>query len=79
MDADAIAAAQERAEVARLRLQRDVLFMMLLLGTGAVLATGAGIFVRLAPSWANPAQVALGTLGVYVGALSMLVPFVRRR
>lgn len=77
--ADAIAAAQERAEVERLRLQRNALFMLLLLGIGAALGIGAGIVVRLAPSWANPAQVALGTLGVHVGALAVLVPFVRRR
>ncbi|WP_405812965.1 hypothetical protein [Streptomyces sp. NBC_00040] len=37
------------------------------------------LLVRLAPSWADPAQVALGTLGVYVAAWAVLVPFLRRR
>ncbi|MGZ9935882.1 hypothetical protein ACXNSR_39085 (plasmid) [Streptomyces sp. NC-S4] len=76
------AAAQEQTgaqELARLRRQRDVLFLLLLLGIGAVLAGGAGIVVRLAPSWADPAQVALGTLGVYVAAVAVLVPHLRRR
>ncbi|MFD9106303.1 hypothetical protein ACFVZN_35180 [Streptomyces virginiae] len=76
---NSLTVAQERAEVARLRRQRDALFLLLLLGLGAVLAAGAGIVVRLAPSWADPAQVALGTLGVYVAAVAVLVPQLRRR
>ncbi|MFD4919590.1 hypothetical protein ACFWNR_41110 [Streptomyces virginiae] len=72
-------AAQEQAELGRLRRQRDALFLVLLLGIGAVLAAVAGIVVRLAPSWANPAQVALGTLGAYIAAVALLVPILRRR
>ncbi|MFI1452118.1 hypothetical protein [Streptomyces virginiae] len=68
-----------QAELGRLRRQRDALFLVLLLGIGAVLAAAAGIVVRLAPAWANPAQVALGTLGVYVAAVAVLVPALRRR
>ncbi|MEU6213078.1 hypothetical protein ABZ891_24680 [Streptomyces sp. NPDC047023] len=75
-------AVQEQAEaqeLVRLRRQRDVLFLLLLLGVGALLAGGAAIVVRLAPSWADPAQVALGTLGAYVAAMAVLVPHLRRR
>ncbi|MFE3761120.1 hypothetical protein ACFXPI_05050 [Streptomyces sp. NPDC059104] len=43
---------------------------------GVVLVGGAGLLVRWVPAWADPAQVTLGGLGVYVPAAMLLL---RRR
>ncbi|MFJ6054469.1 hypothetical protein [Streptomyces sp. NPDC092307] len=78
---DAQAAAQGPAQaqqLTRLRRQRDALFLLLLLGLGAVFALAAGLFVRLAPSWADPAATALGTGAVYVAVATLVVPYLLR-
>ncbi|MCX4546444.1 hypothetical protein [Streptomyces sp. NBC_01565] len=59
-------------ELARLRRQRDALIVVL----GAVLALGALLAVRIAPSWADPAQVGIGTAGIYA---AVVLPYLRRR
>ncbi|WP_328973640.1 hypothetical protein [Streptomyces sp. NBC_00239] len=59
-------------QLTRLRRQRDGLIAVL----GVVLAIGGGLLVRLAPSWADPAQVSIGTGGLYA---ALMVPYLFRR
>ncbi|MFD5548685.1 hypothetical protein ACFVQ9_37300 [Streptomyces goshikiensis] len=59
-------------QLTRLRRQRDALIGVL----GAVLAIGALLAVRIAPSWANPVATGLSTAGVYA---AVVVPYLLRR
>ncbi|MFI6006978.1 hypothetical protein ACIA98_42775, partial [Streptomyces sp. NPDC051366] len=59
-------------QLTRLRRQRDLLLLVL----GVLLALGAGLLVRLAPTWTNPAAVTLGAGALYT---SVVVPYLLRR
>ncbi|MET9324998.1 hypothetical protein ABZX75_33375 [Streptomyces sp. NPDC003038] len=52
---------QMREELAQVRRQRDQMLAVF----GVLLAVGAGLVVRYAPEWGNPAQVAFAAAALY--------------
>ncbi|WP_327359893.1 hypothetical protein [Streptomyces sp. NBC_01296] len=70
--AEASETTETNAQQLTRRRQRDALIGVL----GFVLAIGALLAVRLAPSWANPVATGVSTAGVYA---AVVVPYLLRR